>query len=42
MFIWLSYSLSNLVKKTSKIMSKIAHSFHKEKALNDDLAGISS
>ncbi|KIJ94343.1 hypothetical protein K443DRAFT_363314 [Laccaria amethystina LaAM-08-1] len=36
------YSLSNLIKKTSKIMSKIAHSFHIEKAPNDDLAGISS
>ncbi|KIJ93511.1 hypothetical protein K443DRAFT_12820 [Laccaria amethystina LaAM-08-1] len=36
------YSLSNFIKKTSKMMSKIAHSFHKENDPNDDLTGTSS
>ena len=41
MFILFVYSLSHLVQKASKIMSKIADSFHKEKGPNDDLAGTS-
>ncbi|EDR05146.1 uncharacterized protein LACBIDRAFT_303531 [Laccaria bicolor S238N-H82] len=35
-------SLSNFVKKSSKIMSKIARSFHKKKSLNADLGGTTS
>ena len=42
MFIWLVYCLSNLVKRISIILSKIAHSFHKKKDPNDDLTETSS
>ena len=34
--------ISKLAKKASKFKSKIAQSFHKEKDIDDDLAGTST
>jgi hypothetical protein len=41
MFLFPVHFLSKLAQSVSKIKSKIAHSFHKERDLDDDLAGTS-